>query len=255
MKRFATLILLLSPWLCLSAQSIDSSSQQATAALQVRDGYRLKLIASEPLITDPISARLDRRGRLWVVEMPDYPSGPLDGNTPSGRIKILEDRDADGTFDQATIFAEQLLFATGIQPYRDGAIVTLAGRIVFMRDVDGDGTSDETNVWFKGFAEQNQQLRANHPTLGPDGLIYIANGLRGGKVEAVDPRFDRKPEPLDLRDRDFCFDPDGTWWGVVAGKSQFGMTIDDFGRRIGCSNRNPAMMPPLTLEAVDRLRQ
>lgn len=252
MNRIATLVLLLAPWFSLSAQNVEPSAQQAASALQVREGYRIDLIASEPLITDPVSARLDRRGRLWVVEMPDYPSGPLDGNPPSGRIKILEDRDQDGTFDEATIFADQLVFATGVQPYRDGAIVTLSGRIVFMQDLDNDGTADQTTVWFKGFAEQNQQLRANHPMLGPDGLVYIANGLRGGKIEAVDPRFDQKPAPLDLRDRDFCFDPDGPWWGVVAGKSQFGLTIDDFGRRIGCSNRNPAMMTPLTLQAVDR---
>ena len=43
-----------------------------------------------------------------------------------------------------------------------------------------------------GFAEQNQQLRANHPTLGPDGLIYVAGGLRGGSVKAIDARYERQ---------------------------------------------------------------
>ena len=41
---------------------------------------------------------------------------------------------------------------------------------------------DGEEVWFAGFAEENEQLRANHPTLGPDGLIYVGNGLRGGKI-------------------------------------------------------------------------
>ncbi|MEM1068184.1 MAG: PVC-type heme-binding CxxCH protein [Planctomycetota bacterium] len=252
MKLFFLLITFLAYMPDLSAQEHGPSVQRATESLKVLDGFRFQLVASEPLINDPVSARLDARGRLWVVEMPDYPTGPRDGQAPSGKIKILEDRNADGVFDHATLFADGLLFATGLQPYRDGAIVTLAGQIVFMRDVDDDGISDQSTVWFKGFAEQNQQLRANHPILGPDGLVYVANGLRGGKVEAVDPRYEQYPKPLDLRDRDFCFDPDGGWWGAVSGKSQFGLTIDDYGRRVGCSNRNPAMTPPIPLDAIDR---
>lgn len=221
-------------------------------SLQMRSGYAVQVIASEPLIADPVTARLDHKGRLWVVEMPDYPMGPDEGEAPSGRIKILQDTDQDGVFDQSTLFADGLLFATGVQPYRNGAFVTLAGKIVFLRDHDGDGQADESVVLFEGFAEQNQQLRANHPTLGPDGLIYVAGGLRGGSVQASDPRYERKAEPVDLRDRDFCFDPEGGWWGSVPGKSQFGVSIDDFGRRFGCSNRNPAMMSVLTLDAVLR---
>ncbi len=221
-------------------------------SLQMRPGYTVQVVASEPLIADPVTARLDHKGRLWVVEMPDYPMGPGEGEAPSGKIKILRDRDQDGVFDQATVFADGLLFATGVQPYRNGAFVTLAGKIVFLRDHDGDDKADESIVLFEGFAEQNQQLRANHPTLGPDGLIYVAGGLRGGSVKAIDARYERKAEPVDLRDRDFCFDPEGGWWGSVPGKSQFGVSIDDFGRRFGCSNRNPAMMSVLTLDAVLR---
>lgn len=225
---------------------------RAHAALRVRAGYSVRAIAREPLVADPVSARLDLRGRLWVVEMPDYPLGPPEGTPPSGRIKILTDGDRDGVFDQATLFAEGLLFATGVQPYRDGAFVTLAGKISFFRDLDGDDQADEVIELFSGFAEQNQQLRANHPTLGPDGLIYVAGGLRGGSVQALDSRFAPQEGPVDLRDRDFCFDPEGGWWGAIPGKSQFGVTLDDFGRRLGCSNRNPAMMSVLSLAAVQR---
>ena len=221
-------------------------------SLRLRPGYTIQAIATEPLIADPVSARLDPEGRLWVVEMPDYPVGPGDGESPNGRIKILDDTDQDGIFDRSTVFAKGLLFATGVQPYRNGAFVTLAGKIAFLPDRDGDDQADETVVLFEGFAQQNQQLRANHPTLGPDGLIYVAGGLRGGSIQAIDPRYESRAETVDLRDRDFCFDPDGGWWGAVPGKSQFGISIDDFGRRLGCSNRNPAMMSVLTLDAVGR---
>ncbi|QDT03553.1 Cytochrome c [Rubripirellula lacrimiformis] len=215
----------------------------AAKSLRVRDGYRIDAVATEPLVIDPVAVRMDRRGRLWVVEMPDYPTGPQNG--PAGRVKILHDDDQDGRFDRSTVFADGLLFATGVQPYRDGAIVTAAGQILWLQDTDGDDVADEKSVWFEGFAQGNEQLRANHPTLGPDGWIYVASGLRGGKIVAVDDRFESRDQPLDLRDRDFRFDPDGGKWQSVLGNSQFGITIDDFGRRFGCSNRNPAMFASL----------
>lgn len=234
------------------AEESQHTMESSVAALAVHDGYQFRAVAREPLVVDPVSAKLDSRGRLWVVEMPDYPLGLPEGASPSGRIKVLEDRDQDGLFEQATLFAEQLNFATGVQPYRDGAFVTVAGEIVFIQDRDGDGKGDDTIVLFRGFTKENQQLRANHPTLGPDGMVYVANGLRGGSIVAVDPRFAPRIQPLDLRDRDFAFDPEGGRWGAVAGISQFGLSIDDYGRRIGCSNRNPAMTNPIGLDVIER---
>ncbi|MGI9469990.1 MAG: PVC-type heme-binding CxxCH protein [Rubripirellula sp.] len=238
-----------------STREVDTESHgvdESFSALRVREGYRVDAIAVEPLISDPVSARLDFRGRLWVVEMPDYPTGPRAGQGPSGRIKILEDQDSDGRYDSAILFADKLMFATGVQPYKSGAFVTLAGKILFFDDANGDGRADEQIELFEGFAEQNQQLRANHPTLGPDGLIYVAGGLRGGSIRSLHSDYESRPKPIDLRDRDFCFDPEGGYWGAIPGKSQFGVTIDDYGRRFGCSNRNPAMMTPLSMAAVDR---
>src|SRR5262245_26547238 len=35
-------------------------------------GYRVELVASEPMVEDPVVIDWDSRGRLWVVEMPGY---------------------------------------------------------------------------------------------------------------------------------------------------------------------------------------
>ena len=214
---------------------------KAAEAIRVQDGFRIRAVATEPVINDPVSARLDYRGRLWVIEMTDYPKKPAQQDASKGTLKVLQDINQDGVYETWTLFAGGLDFPTGVQPFRDGAIVTLAGKIVFLEDRDRDLVSDEVTVLFDGFAEENQQLRANHPTLGPNGLIFVANGLRGGLVQARDSRFKKSANPIDLRNGDFFFDPDGGEWGIVTGKSQFGLTIDDYGRRIGCSNRNPAM--------------
>lgn len=117
--------------------------------------------------------------------MSDYPNGPEPGKPPLSRIKLLEDKDGDGRYETAHVFADKLLFATGVQPWDGGVIVTLAGEVAYFKDTDGDHKADVRETWFTGFAQANPQLRANHPTFGPDGWIYVANGLRGGDVIAT----------------------------------------------------------------------
>lgn len=217
-------------------RTIPLPPREALHQFEMAPGVRVELVAAEPDVIDPVEIRFDERGRMWVVEMRGYPQGPPEGLPPRSRIRVLEDQDGDGYFETARTFAEGLLLPTGLQPWRDGVIVTLAGKVVFMREGE---PQPEEELWLTGFAEQNEQLRANHPRLAPDGLLYVANGLRGGAV--VDHRGDTKPEPLEIRGRDVRFAPDGGPLEAISGPGQFGMTFDEFGRRFICSNRNPLM--------------
>ncbi|MEM9588785.1 MAG: PVC-type heme-binding CxxCH protein, partial [Planctomycetota bacterium] len=226
------------------------SVAESLDALVANERLSVSVVAHEPEVIDPVAIRFDEQGRLWVVEMHDYPTGPIEGQPPGGRIRILVDQDQDGRFELATTFADQLLFPTGIQPWKGGVIVTLAGNIVFLEDRDGDLRCDHVETWFEGFAEQNEQLRANHPLLGPDGRVYVAGGLRGGRIVSKSPLWQNEEPAIDLRGADFAFDPHGGFFGAVSGNSQFGLTIDDYGHRMGCSNRNPAMEAILSLEAL-----
>ena len=45
----------------------------AESSFVVQDGFRMQLIAAEPLITDPVAIAYDENGRAYVVEMNDYP--------------------------------------------------------------------------------------------------------------------------------------------------------------------------------------
>ena len=211
---------------------------EAMAAFVVAPGVRIELVASEPDVIDPVSIRFDEDGRMWVVEMRDYPLGPKPGEPPASQIKILEDLDQDGRYETVHVFADQLEFPTGVQPWRGGVFVTFAGKVSYLKDTDGDLRADSEEVWLTGFAEKNTQLRANHPTLGLDRKIYVANGLRGGEVVST-----QHPDakPLDIRSNDIRFDPMTRSYEKVAGRSQFGMALDDFGNRFLCSNRNPLM--------------
>src|SRR5262245_7296239 len=49
------------------------AAQDALNTFQLGKGFRLELVAAEPLVTDPIALSFDEDGRLFVVEMNDYP--------------------------------------------------------------------------------------------------------------------------------------------------------------------------------------
>ncbi len=216
-----------------SPVSPDESLQHFVLA---DDELEIQLVAAESEVVDPVAIRFDEDGRLWVVEMRDYPHGPKPGELPRSQIKWLDDRDGDGRYETAQIFADGLLFATGIQPWRGGAFVTLAGKVIYLKDTDGDGRADQEEAWFTGFAQENSQLRANHPTLALDGRIYVAGGLRGGSIKSAR---DKKAKPVSISNRDFAFDPRGTAFEAVSGNGQYGLTFDDYGRRFVCMNARP----------------
>src|SRR5436309_1876402 len=63
---------------------------KAVSTIQVRDGFRVELVASEPLVVSPVAMAFDENGRLFVVEMRDYSERR---DEKLGRIKLLEDTD------------------------------------------------------------------------------------------------------------------------------------------------------------------
>lgn len=215
------------------------SPEDSLKHFQIAPGLKIELVAAEPEVIDPVSIAFDERGTLWAVEMTDYPNGPQPGQPPLSRIRALQDRDGDGRYETSRVFADKLLFATGVQPWKGGVIVTLAGEVAWFHDSDGDGTADVRQTWFRGFAEQNPQLRANHPRWGFDNRIYIANGLRGGVVQASAETWRRELPPVPLNGFDFRCNPFTGEAEPVSGVGQFGLTFNDFGQRFVCSNRNP----------------
>lgn len=210
------------------------SPQEALKHFKLTPGLRIELVAAEPQIESPVAMTFDEDGKLWVVEMRDYPNGPGKGQKPQGRIRILEDKDGDGFYETSTIFADNLLFANGLLRWKDGVVVTAAPHIVHLRDTKGAGKANQRDVLYEGFAAQNPQLRVSHPNLGIDNWIYVANGLRGGMVKPA--KGDGKP--IDLSNKDFRFDLITGKHEAISGPGQFGNTFDDWGQRFICDNRH-----------------
>ncbi|MEQ8790892.1 MAG: c-type cytochrome [Pirellulaceae bacterium] len=209
------------------------SPRDSLAAIRVTAGLRVELIAAEPLVADPIDVAFGPDGRVWVVEMGDYPLG-VDGNA-GGRVRFLTDSNGDGNLDQSTLFLDGLNFPTSVAPWRDGVLVTAAPDLLFARDTDGDGRADTTRVLYTGFGEGNQQHRVNGLQWGLDNWIHVANGDSNGVIVSK-----KTGQKVDISGRDLRIRPDSGELDPLSARTQYGRHRDDWGNWFGCSNSRPA---------------
>ena len=214
--------------------AFPKSPEAALATFDLDPDFRIELVAAEPLIADPVAISFDENGVLYVCEMRDYSERREE---KLGRISRLEDRDADGRMDHATVFAEGLPWPTGVLCYGGGVFVMAVPDLWFFKDTDGDGVADERRVVLMGFSELatrlNVQQLPNSLRWGPDQRVHLAEGGNGSRVR----RLDQKPdEGLVLRGRDLSFNPRTLELRAESGGGQYGMAFDDYGRKFVSSN-------------------
>jgi glucose/arabinose dehydrogenase len=165
------------------------SPEEAIKRMTVPDGFSVELVASEPMIVNPVAMTIDERGRFWITESLEYPRrkpGP-----GQDRVKVLEDTDHDGRMDKATIFAEGLNIPSGIAVGHGGVWVANAPDILFMQDTDGDLKADKQEVVVTGFGRDDTHELPNSFTWGPDGWLYGLNGVfNRSVVEQNGKKFD-----------------------------------------------------------------
>jgi putative membrane-bound dehydrogenase-like protein len=227
-------------------RSAPREPAEALRSFKVLDGFRLDLLAAEPLVTDPVAGAYDEDGRLYVVEMTDYPhvkaanDKPFAenlGDPPIGRVRLLIDRDDDGVFDEGHVFADKLSWPTGIVVWRGGVFVAATPDIWYLRDDDGDHRADTRRRVFSGFRKFNVQAVMNNLQLVLDQWIYGAGSSNGGIIRAAGRE---KGPTIDVLRRDFRFHPSTGVFEAISGGARFGNTFDDWGNRFLCDIRNPA---------------
>ena len=173
----------------------DSLPLPAEAALKtfhVPPGYRLEIVASEPMIQDPVVIDWDAEGRMWAVEMPGYmtdiqASRELD---PVGRVVVLEDTDDDGRMDRRTVFADGLVLARAVKVLDRGVLVGEPPNLWLMRDTNGDLKADTKDLVSDryGRRQANVEHNANGLLWGLDNWIHTSEvdmhlRLKNGQFE------------------------------------------------------------------------
>lgn len=214
-------------------------SADALATFKVAPGFRLELVAHEPLVVDPIAMSFDEDGRLFVVEMRDYSE---QGEDKLGRIRLLTDDNGDGKFDSSTVYAEGLSWPTAVCCWNGGVFVAAAPDLWFCKDTNGDGRAEVQEKIFTGFGRSNVQGLVNTLLWGPDNRIHGATSSSGASLTRVDSTAKPDEKPLVLSGRDFSFDPRTYDLRAESGGGQHGMSFNDWGEKFVSSNSDHLQM-------------
>ena len=159
------------------ADSPPMTPEETQRKFKVPPGFEVRLFAGEPEVVNPVAMTWDERGRLWVLELYEYPKGAPKGQKGRDRIKILEDTDADGKADKVTVFADGYSLATGLALGNGGVYLGVAPDFLFLEDTNGDDKADKTTVLKTGFGLEDRHELLNGFAWGPDGWLYMTHGV------------------------------------------------------------------------------
>ncbi len=154
--------------------------KDALNTIQVADGYKIELFASEkefPDLANPVQMSFDNKGRLWVGVMPSYPHYKPGDHKPQDKLIILEDTDQDGKADKQTTFVDDLNLTIGFEFAPEGVYVSQGTNLVLLKDHDGDDKADEKEIILSGFDDHDTHHTAGAFAADPSGAIYMAEGV------------------------------------------------------------------------------
>lgn len=179
--------------------SKPTAPQDALATFRLPNDLSIELVASEPVISQPLFLSWDSAGRMWLVQYRQYqypaglkvvrfdqhlravydrqPVAPPNHTPGADVITVFEDTDGDGQFDKHRDVIEDLNIATSVAIGRGGIWVLNPPYLLFYPDADQDALPDaDPEVHLSGFGLQDTHSVANSLLWGPDGWLYGANG-------------------------------------------------------------------------------
>ena len=174
--------------------SIALSPQDELRTFSVPPGFRVELVASEPMIDSPILIDFDSDGRLWVVEMPTFlpDMSGRDSKELLDRVSVLEDTNGDGVMDKKTVFADQLAGPRALKVLEHGVLVGDPPNLWLMKDTDGDLKADSKELVTNTFGNPNGGIEHNANSLfwAIDNVMYSSEHVwdlkwRSGKLEPL----------------------------------------------------------------------
>ena len=143
---------------------------EAMATLRVAPGFRVELVAAEPLVEDPVAMAWDERGLLYVVEMRGFmPTVDGEGEqAPVGRVVVLEDADGDGAMDRNAVYLDGLVSPRAIAAVSGGMLIGEPPNLWLCRSEAGTGELPRCG---------SRERLLDYGDPDPDLLEHTENGL------------------------------------------------------------------------------
>ncbi|MBN8858525.1 MAG: dehydrogenase [Sphingobacteriales bacterium] len=182
--------------------------QESIPAMKVENGFEVRLVASEPLISTPVALNFDDKGRIWAVEMQGFMPDTVGRgeNIPNGKIIILEDKDGDGIMDDRKVFLDSLVLPRALCLIENGLLVAEPPNLWYI-EINNDRAGKKILVDSAYAPGGNAEHQPNGLLRGIDNWIYNAKSAK---------RYRKKGDQW-LTERTHF-------------RGQWGISQDDFGR-------------------------
>ncbi len=216
-----------------------TAPKNAPKTFKLAPGFKVELVASEPMIRSPVAVDFDEDGRMYVAEFPEYNQHRNPAFKEKGAIKVLEDTDGDGVYDKATTLAE-IDSPVALCCWDGGVFVGAVPHIYYLKDTKGIGQADVRKIIYTGFGRDKAgEAMLNSFRWGLDNRFHVSTSAAGGSIKQAEAK---DAKVFNVKGHAFLFDPRSQRFELVAGSAQHGMSMDDWGRTYTCSNSNPAQL-------------
>lgn len=148
------------------------SPEESMKTFNLPKGYHLELVASEPMIKEPVAIAWDGNAKMYVAEMLTYmqDADATGERVPRSRISLLEDTNNDGKMDKSTVFIDNLLLPRMIPCVNHELLVNETNSITVTayKDTNGDGKADEKRVVYENAKYSANDANMEHQRSGLD---------------------------------------------------------------------------------------
>lgn len=157
------------------------SPEESLKTFNLPKGYHLELVASEPMIKEPVAIAWDGNAKMYVAEMLTYmiDADATNEQLKQSRIMLLEDTDNDGKMDKSSVFIDSLLLPRMILCVNHELLVNETNTITInsYKDTNGDGKADVKRTVFEKEGYTPSDMNMEHQRSGldwnVDNYIYI----------------------------------------------------------------------------------
>lgn len=218
---------------------VPTAPKDALKTFKLAPGFKLELVASEPMIRSPVAVDFDEDGRMFVAEFPEYNQHGNPKFKEKGAIKVLEDTTGNGVYDKVSTLAE-IDSPVALCCWDGGVFVGSVPHIYYLKDTKGTSKADIRKIIYTGFGRDKAgEAMLNSFRWGLDNRFHVSTSAAGGNIKLAETK---DAKVFNVKGHSFLFDPRTLTFELVAGSAQHGMSMDDWGRKFTCDNSNPCHM-------------